>query len=194
VGRAAGRDREWELRDCPAGQSRILLLAIDKYVKAWYDEGRHEMEIIQEYLTQMAKLQREMGHWNGYVFCGIEDFLLREGRLFGEPVKRVRRGKMKQCFMNAYHLARTNSNLHYCEGVAAGIIPVMHAWCVDKNGQVHDPTWPFDPTDQYWGVSFDLKYVDRVLVEKKTWGVLDNYEQRHPLLRGADYKPHDDGE
>lgn len=60
-----------------------------------------------------------------------------------------------QCYQNAYRLM-DNRSMTYCEGYAAikGLgIPIAHAWVVDSDGFVIDPTWK-DGTE-YFGVRFE---------------------------------------
>ena len=64
----------------------------------------------------------------------------------------------KQCFVNAARLVGRYPRLTYVEGFAyretVGL-PIHHAWAVDEDRQVVDPTWD-DPVDcSYWGVPFD---------------------------------------
>jgi len=56
--------------------------------------------------------------------------------------KGFKRGKERMCFMNAYRLAASRGDLHYVEGYASHLIPTHHAWVVDDDGNVIDPTWP----------------------------------------------------
>lgn len=69
--------------------------------------------------------------------------ILRDGRFFSpQPLpKRYAYGEVGYCFDNAAHLALSDENLTYCEGIAIGVIPTLHAWCVDPKGRVIDPTW-----------------------------------------------------
>lgn len=91
-------------------------------------------------------------------------------------------GEVKHCFANAYRLAkRSNGKLRYCEGIAHGIIPTHHAWCVDAEGKVVDPTWRTRPDDEhahnpddmaYYGVSFDIDFVIENLLKNGHYGLL----------------------
>ncbi len=66
-------------------------------------------------------------------------------------------GQMKQCFYNAA-TAALHDGYRYIEGYAAGIIPVHHAWCADKDNNVIEVTWK-KTGDLYFGVEFDPKLV-----------------------------------
>lgn len=58
-----------------------------------------------------------------------------------------------ECFLNAYK--GMNRQLRYCEGWATSLslgIAIEHAWLLDKNDQVVDPTWA--DGKEYFGVAF----------------------------------------
>ena len=127
----------------------------------------------------------------GWKYSCIEDFILKNGRSF-KPMplpKKVKRGKMKQCFKNAADLALDSSltpghiELVYVEGYALNIIPVHHAWCVDREGNVYDNTWP-DGGKEYYGVMFTTSFLADRLLKSKTYGLIDQWELDWPLLRG----------
>lgn len=99
----------------------------------------------------------------------VYEFVLENGVAFkgtnwkSHRGKGYRRGKIKECFPNAWDLAFSHSGLSYYEGYAyRGIVPVHHAWVVNAEGQVIDPTWRYDPERNpesewhYFGVPFDL--------------------------------------
>jgi hypothetical protein len=58
----------------------------------------------------------------------------------------------------------------------------MHAWCVNKKGEVFDPTWK--DGDEYFGVPFKLDFVRKTILQRKKYGVIDNWEKKWPLLVG----------
>ena len=55
--------------------------------------------------------------------------------------RRGPRGVPNACCWTAYHLAARRKNLRYSEGFAVALTPVEHAWCIDQEGRVIDPTW-----------------------------------------------------
>jgi len=145
---------------------------------------------VQEFLGQLAVMKQNIRLPEEFLYLGIEDFLLKEGYHMGDRSPRsdkIRRGKMKECFRNAYLLALSRPYMTYCEGYAVGngLMPVMHAWCIDENGQVVDVTWK-DGKD-YFGVPFKISYVSRIIRAKNSYGIIDNWEQRWPLLRGEEH-------
>lgn len=87
--------------------------------------------------------------------------LLEHGREWTERRFTGWRGTPKACFANAQYLARTRKGLRYVEGFATRMIPVEHAWCIDAEGRVIDPTWDAGEAD-YFGIAFDREAVRRV--------------------------------
>lgn len=92
------------------------------------------------------------------------------GRQF-EPLARapswLTLGTRKECYKNSAHLALNNSEVQYTEGYALDLvdlpIPMEHAWVVDPEGKVIDPTWPESQNTYYFGVSFELEFLSSML-------------------------------
>lgn len=93
----------------------------------------------------------------------------------GKPAG-VRYGKPKLCFTNALNLAMDRKDLVYMEGYGAWHIPTLHAWCVDPQGRVIDPTWRYAKEDahqvQYLGLPIKLDYVLATTLKTRTYGVI----------------------
>lgn len=52
------------------------------------------------------------------------------------------KGRLKECFRNAWLLAEANpGELTYVEGYATSLAVCHHAWVIDPDGKVQDPTW-----------------------------------------------------
>jgi hypothetical protein len=144
---------------------------------------------VETYMQAMMKM-REMNKDklpkpNGWKYSCMEDFVLANGRLFTyKPLpKKIKRGEMKLCYMNAYHLVMAKPELIYVEGFAAGIIPTAHAWCVDRKGRVYDPTW--QDGQEYFGVPFDPIFVLETIAKREHYGVIDDWENKWPLIQGV---------
>ena len=135
---------------------------------------------VHEYLSVMATM------WDRpYSF---EKFVLQHGKQYNvAPLKDkhwLLRGKIKECFCNAALAAMWNKGLTYVEGYACGVIPVLHAWCVDKHGDVVELTWPEVGTD-YYGVPFNRKFLARQLCKTKQYGLIDSHKDDFGLIRGV---------
>ena len=107
------------------------------------------------------------------------EFLLAHGRDYkiGPDSFKLPRGEQGQCYMNATHLAIERPDLTYVEGkVACHGIGIDHAWCVDWDGFVVDPTIR-DGHDGhisgYFGVPFKTAYLRKALIWNGYYGLLD---------------------
>jgi hypothetical protein len=86
----------------------------------------------------------------------------------------VKRGKQKACFENAGQLAL--AGWPYAEGYAVRPslgIPLPHAWVLDGEGRVVDPTWEHPETCHYMGIVVPHDAYLKALVRNRVWGVLD---------------------
>ena len=111
----------------------------------------------------------------------LERVVRHHGQSFIPPTsplpKEISRGKVGLCFMNAYYACVYHDGLVYVEGFAVSVIPTRHAWCLDRDGNVIEVTWN-PPGLEYFGVVFDLHFVEEVMLEKKTFGVMDYHSMK----------------
>ncbi len=101
-------------------------------------------------------------------FYSFEEAVLAYGQPFTQvliPAGR-RQGPMKQCYHNALTAAfgsyGTDTPLTYCEGFAMPMslgIVVEHAWLLDPQGRVIDPTWDDADDCGYVGVPLTLHHM-----------------------------------
>ncbi len=141
--------------------------------------------IVVEYLEKYIELVKTLNYKN----ISIEEFIFINGKEFSQrgKVNEEDYGEMKMCYKNAFFLMIESGDLFYCEGFASfsGLpLPVLHAWCVDKEGRVYDPTWK-DGGDEYYGVAFNRKFAySRIL--KNGPGIIDDWKHHWPLLSGKE--------
>lgn len=98
--------------------------------------------------------------------------------------------QMRQCFSNAQKLLfkkpgeYTYVEGYACSGSLAVQLPMHHAWVVDDEGNVIDPTWDDDQRSAYFGVPFKTSYVlEKFRSAKQVSSLLDNFEDKWSLLR-----------
>jgi hypothetical protein len=144
---------------------------------------------LAEYLEQIKSLREQYkpDNWNYHYLCN-EDFVLQEGKFF-EPNKNIKPYKLmtiKLCFKNAFQIM-DRYGLRYIEGYATtGIIPMLHAWNLTDDDKVIDVTWRFNDKYSplaYVGVEFNKDLIYKTLINKRTYGILDNWEDRFPHLK-----------
>lgn len=128
-------------------------------------------------------------------------FVLKHGRPFiRKPLPEIyETGYPKQCYGNACQLVRKYpDDLFYAEGFGvpnrSGCFILEHAWAVDAQGNVIDPTW--EPVGRlYFGVVFDFDYLKRVTYSGRRYTpLIDNFNERWPLIDGrhTDWMPRSD--
>jgi hypothetical protein len=93
----------------------------------------------------------------------------------------------KQCFMNATLRALEDPSLTYVEGIAAWLIPFDHAWLVDRDGFVVDPT--LKPRDRagevsYFGVPFTREYLLERTKRTRYYGLMGMMSADRELFEG----------
>lgn len=114
---------------------------------------------------------------------GPASALLRYAKTF-EPTNTnpawFTRGPAKQCFDNATQvlisrLAARDNSVRYAEGYAMKAelpIPMQHAWLVDADNKVIDPTWRKAANNLYFGIVFETEFVLNLLQIKQSAGIL----------------------
>jgi hypothetical protein len=143
---------------------------------------REELAVTVEFQRQHTAMPEE------FVYHGLYDLILQEGEEFTpasyDEEKYGPRGRERECFKNAAELALWDDGLTYVEGYGWGFMPGLaahHAWCVDEEGQVVDPTW--QDAHAYLGLRITDGDLRRVLLATETYGVLDRWQDRWPELK-----------
>jgi len=111
-----------------------------------------------------------------------QEFVVRKGKVYeGRPLP-AKYPKMaaKHCFYNAGQLVRRRRNLRYCEGFIThdGLpLTIHHAWVIDDEDGVIDPTVEAPETWEYMGVAFSADEYRAALKGRKTPALLvDQYD------------------
>jgi hypothetical protein len=111
------------------------------------------------------------------------NILLRHGRVWPcDPalvITRPRRYLPRHCYYNAWQLALHEPRKYtYVEGYAhMGVMPVSHAWVVDSEGNVLDPTWQdLAERSDYFGVPFKIQFLNRMALKTEYAGIFENIE------------------
>lgn len=138
---------------------------------------------VERYLQAMAKLPPPA--W------AMERFVLEHGHAFDPsplPARFGRPLRNGRCFINSIRATLTHG-LTYVEGYACGIIPVLHAWCIDGDGVVLDFTWGEEIAQSYFGVPVSTPFLyDYTIKHPESGSVIDNWRAGWPMLDGT-YKP-----
>jgi hypothetical protein len=158
-------------------------------MKEYILKMQRENDLI-EYLEVNAK------HFNlinkGKKYMSMYHFVLKYGSMQREikPYSQDNIGKPKECFSNSMKFIATkellrNEKFFYCEGFCfSQIIPIHHAWVVDKKNRVIETTLK-ENAYAYYGVRFPLWYIRKNISKNKYFSsVIENYKSDFPLLTG----------
>jgi len=105
--------------------------------------------------------------------------------------EQVNAGTPRNCFYNAFNLAKDDPSLTYCEGYAIGRAGVRmhHAWVTDGKGSSMDSTWG-EAGRAYAGVPFQILFLlERALKNLAVVCALDDWEHDWPLLGDLGDRP-----
>jgi len=140
-------------------------------------EVKHQQELAAKQTNPLAHPLFVLGMENA-ISNEHERYVAAYGEEFkGIPLPDdVERGTIKECYKNASLLVMMRPDLTYVEGFAksarTGDLSFLHAWAVDKQGNVIDPTWPTPDKNQYFGVKYDREKYLQYLYKAKLYGVL----------------------
>ena len=140
-------------------------------------------------IKQEADLNDRIYKKSSFYYKNNQLLVLKDGlpflkRLEPSPVK----GKPKLCYKNCFQALWNYPELNYCEGFATSNevpLAVSHAWLVNDDSEVVDPTWDEKYTGcTYFGVVFNKKFLREIALKTKHYGILDNdYLNEYQLLR-----------
>lgn len=157
------------------------------------------------FLEAQAALIRKFHSKPDWKYEGFEELVLNCGTLMkAKPLPRnIKHGSPKQCYWNCQELVYKRKNLTYVEGYAIApevSIPVAHAWLINPEGDVIDPTWnPLGTV--YLGVPFSTSWVKSFLESRRqrtntqNFSIFEgNYLEKYSLLQNGlpsdAYSPH----
>lgn len=118
---------------------------------------------------------------------GLATFIKKFGRQWHalEKCKTTYYGNAKECFANAQselYATRHKSELVYVEGFACATdytVPVHHAWLIDEQGMVRDPTWQDAHSCLYFGVALQTPFVMEAMeANGNGFGAILDYSSR----------------
>jgi hypothetical protein len=150
-------------------------------------------------LEQLAAATNAAGnkppHWK---YRSVAELVLTEGQVW-EPQQLPAdaadwKGAPNQCYANAAQAVlgtqerEALSEARYVEGffrdqVVDGI-PFAHAWCVDADGRVLELTLN-EPGAEYQGIEISSDLLSKTLLQRGSYGVLDNWNNGFPFLVGG---------
>jgi hypothetical protein len=126
------------------------------------------------------------------VMMSSESLVLRYGRSFSQRVPTRVRGRRGKCFQTCYDWIVQDSSLTYCEGYAICkglVLPVLHAWLVSAQGEVHDPSWT-DKTTAYFGLELTRDFVLTTVGQTKSYGIIESDFMLDFALHRNGFPPH----
>ena len=112
----------------------------------------------------------------------IHSFVIEHGVYFqGTPLPDYcEKMEAKECFYNCTILS-SSTGLTYVEGfvVRKDInFPIHHAWCIDDDGTVIDPTLDDPENCEYFGIPLHPDFVLEQVEISGMAGILDNYKTK----------------
>lgn len=104
----------------------------------------------------------------------LSELLVKKGVFWGgsQLAPAVRRGPPRVCFQTAAQLAMASADLVYVEGYGCTDsipLPIHHAWLLQQDGRIQDPTW--ERGTSYAGIPVSLGVVERSAAETGYWGL-----------------------
>ena len=122
----------------------------------------------------------------GFKYSSTEELILKHGATYIDINKKSRlKGIPQNCYQNCYDIMLRRPDLTYCEGYATTSkipIAVVHAWLVDSERQVIDPTWGRRNDPVYIGITFERDYVINFVNTHKLQGILESYYLRQKMM------------
>jgi hypothetical protein len=148
----------------------------------------NNFERLLEIITEQADLIDKLSRTHNLLYKSTYRLVLDYGKPFNNRlIPSPFRGKIKQCYQNCFDPLWRRKDWYYCEGYAIDDdlnLAIAHAWLINDNGQVIDPTWKDNASGAtYFGVVFQHEYVFEIAKITKCYGILENdYLNSHKLM------------
>ncbi|WP_435655828.1 hypothetical protein [Brucella pituitosa] len=146
--------------------------------------------LLKKYITDSA---------NAEPGWGVATTLLSHGKFWrvSAPSENAHFSIPKACFANAQAevISRRNhrqTQFYYVEGYACDLelpIPLHHAWLVNSEGEVFDPTWSDAEQCVYFGMKFKTSYVQERFNARGNQfdSLLLDAHNKHAILRDDEF-------
>jgi hypothetical protein len=145
---------------------------------------------LKSFLDKQSQLIKKIYPHPEWKYNGFEELVLDCGKemSFAPLPKNIEPGLPKNCYYNCLEIVEEDSHFIYCEGYALpedGILPVPHAWLINFDGRVIDPTW--EAGGAYIGLPFDTEWLLSLLESRNGEDFVSvfecNYLEDFSLLR-----------
>jgi len=162
----------------PASGKRKAYFRIDTRTKKVKVKKKTKLSQLQEHINLMVTMYKGVGSTDN-----IYSKLKEHGRNFNvtKDTYKGKRGTVHQCYRNAGTLASSNKNLTYVEGFTSVCgIPLAHAWVIDKNNNVIDPTIKGsldNKVEEYFGIPFTQEYLNLTILKTGIWGLIGHHNK-----------------
>jgi hypothetical protein len=127
-----------------------------------------------ELLDHVDQLTKFMGKTKNYHKWFKENAIIynKINKIESVKVQKRNRTKIKRCFDNCYKAVYKEQNLKYIEGYTMSLIPIEHAFLVNENNEIIDPTLSIN-TDisndrygsEYYGIEIPRNMIARLRIK-----------------------------
>jgi len=140
------------------------------------EHAERQLDGLREYLQLFAyRVNAGRPDW---AYSSSYGLVLEQGRAYSGAARPEGLRKMtnKLCYRNALWTAMDHPDWRYVEGFAVSFqgFPCDHAWVVQPDGTVVDPTWYAPDLAAYYGVVIPVDVVSGIVAHQGVYGILCN--------------------
>jgi hypothetical protein len=155
----------------------------------------NNIEYLITTLQQRAELFTKLNKNPNLLYKSVDGLVLAYGQPFTKQITSPFKGEPKSCCQNCYQALYDFPELSYCEGFAMNNnigIPIIHAWLVNKNLEVIDPTWTGEKFQNctYFGVVLTEDFVLEMTEKTERYGILESDYLMDYQLQRQGFPPH----